>query len=155
MRKVVAFFQNKDDAFRAGEALTLEDLADYSLTELSLDYEQQIRQEVFLRPKELNYIVIGVLLGMIIFGTLFYLLSVQSNLGILLARWMAGGLPAAAFTGAGIGLALGGLLAGVYSLSLPLNRDYTGYWMVTLFTLGPNQKQKAVEIIKSHFGLFV
>ena len=155
MRKIVVFFQNKDDAYRAGEALTTENLADYSLTELSNDYEQQIRQEVFLRPKERNFIVIGALLGSIVLGTLFYLFSSEGSFGILMARWMAGGQPAAVFTGAGIGFAFGALLAGLYALSLPLEKDFTGYWMVSLYTGGPNRGKKAVEIIKSHFGLFV
>lgn len=52
-------------------------------------------------------------------------------------------------------MALGGLLAGVYSLSLPIGRNLTGYWMMNLYVGGPNRKDRAAEIIKSHFGLFI
>jgi len=153
MIKVVAVFPKYSAVEETGRKLVDNDLADYSLMELGLDYEKQLRQEIFIRSKEINLMILGAAVGMLGIGLVFYLLSLPHNLGILLGRLLAGGLPVVILTGAGIGLAAGGLLAGIYCLSLPFVENYSGYWLISLFCQ-ETKKEKALKIIKEHGGIF-
>ncbi|MDW7674034.1 MAG: hypothetical protein SCK28_05805 [Bacillota bacterium] len=152
MRKIVAVFEKHTQAIRASKGLTSKDLADYSLIELSPDYEQQVRQEVFLTHREIVYITSGALIGALIMGGLFFWLSWFNNVGILMARFLAGGLPSSIFTGIGIGVSLGGLLAGSYALSQPFERNMTNQWLLVLYCRGPNEQRIAMEMLKKYSG---
>jgi len=154
LKKIVAVFPDYQNALKASNELVSMNISDYSLTKLSEDYEQQISQEVFFRSKEAASIMFGGLVGALFMGLLFHWMTQNNNLGILYGRFLAGGLPSTLFTGAGIGLALGSLLTGIYTLSLPFSIDSTGYWLFVLYCQGPIEQQKAVSIIENNSGIF-
>lgn len=121
MKKIVAVFADYQNALKASNELVSMNISDYSLAKLSEDYEQQIRQEVFLRSKEAASIMLGGLVGALLMGLLFYWMTQNNDLGILYGRFLAGGLPSTLFAGTGIGLALGSLLTGIYSIPSPFH----------------------------------
>lgn len=147
MKKTVAIFSDYDQALKASNVLLSHNIADYTLTELSSDFEQQLRQEIFLSHREARTTFWGALIGSLLLGLLFYWLVQNHGFGYLYARLLAGTVRAATFIGSGIGFAVGGLLAGLYALSRPLGRDFSGHWVMVLYTDGLEQFHTAREIL--------
>lgn len=153
LKKVVAIFETQAAAQKAEQELINHDLADFSSYKLGKDYEQQVCQEIFFKTGEFRAIITGAFLGLVLFTALIYFLSQNNEYAIILGRLMAGGLPVVLFTGAGIGLAIGGLLTGLYYLSYPLTRDHDGHLLMVLYTKGPVKQKKAWKIIRNNTGL--
>ena len=155
MKKTVTLFNDYDHAHKAAQILLNHQIADYTLTELSADYEQQIRQEIFLSRRESVITIIGSITGAILLGFLFYWLVQNHSYGYLYARFLAGTIRAATFTGVGIGFALGWLLSGIYALSMPLHHNHTGKWLMVLYTDGLEQFARARNIVKDEDATFL
>jgi len=154
VQKIVAIFKNQEQALQAGEHLAGNDLVDYRLLQLGIDYEQQLRQEIFFRHHEPRIIVLGAITGAIAGSLFFYFLNF-SQFAVLLGRLNASGLAAVLFTGIGSGLALGALLAALYCLFKPLPGNYKDCWMLVLYCAGLGMGKRAGAIIKEHQGLMI
>lgn len=152
MDKIVALFAEYETAQAASHELVKENMADYRLFQLGADYEQQIRQEVFLGSREIRTTILGMALGALAGAVLFYYLAYSGSLAILLGRFMSAGRPAAVVAGTLIGLALGGLLAGAYSLSRTLSGNHSGHWLLVLYCDQLGQEKTARSIIESRGG---
>ncbi|MDW7683830.1 MAG: hypothetical protein SCK29_06890 [Bacillota bacterium] len=155
MKKTVCIFSDYSQAKDISDQLLNHDIADFTLAELSADYEQQIRQVIFVSHHEAVYTLFGAVVGAILFGTLFYWAVQNHSFGYLYARLLAGTIRAAVFTGAGLGIAIGGLLSGVYSLSMPLPQNFTGNYLMILYTDGLEQFHNAREILRDGNALFL
>lgn len=140
MRKLVAVFPDQETGLQAARRLVAADIADYSLLQLGEDFEQQIRQNIFIRPVESRLILGGAALGALLLGLLFYSLGTSGDYGSLIARLLPAQTAAPLLLGMGAGLAGGGLLGGLYGLSLPLGDHYEGQWLMVLYCTAPHAR---------------
>ncbi len=155
MPKIVAIFPSHETAVETSKILLDHNIADYSLDELSYDYESPIRQELFLSRREGRVIALTAVIGIILGLLLFYWLTLSPVIGALFSWLLGGGLPVALFTGGGLGAASGSLLAGLYVLSAPLKQDYKGRWLFVLYCRDNAQLAEAKAIIKVSPGFII
>ncbi|WP_366922309.1 hypothetical protein MFMK1_002757 [Metallumcola ferriviriculae] len=154
MVKVVSIFPENNQAMQTVELLAGEDISDGMVTDLTGNYEEQIKHEIFLTARELRWTLVGGLIGAILLGLLFFLVALGEVSPPLLLPLAAAGPYAAAFTGVGTGVALGALLTGLWALQLPLQADFSGGAMLILYC-HPNKKRKAIKLIAFQGGKFV
>lgn len=155
IKRVVFVIDDETIVNKLRKDLLDHNMADFRFVPLGEEYEQVIRQEIFLSSWEWKVTVIGCLVGSIIGAVIFTPLALSSEYAFLLGRVMATGLYAATFLGAGIGLALGGLLAGLYALSKSLPADYNGHWLLVLFCHEKGQIDLARKIVDREQGITI
>lgn len=129
-------------------------IVDYRAISVPGDDEEQIRQEIFLTAREWRTTIVGALLGALA-GVVFLAYLLDNNaFGQLAGPLLANTIYSALFTGAGSGLALGGLIGGLYAISKPFSRNFTGYTMLTLYC-EPERVREAVNVVRRHGGTFL
>ncbi|GAB6179906.1 hypothetical protein JCM14036_12250 [Desulfotomaculum defluvii] len=154
INKVVTLFSPDADLKRIDNELTSHSLVKYRSVKIAEDYEQQVGQEIFLTKDERRTALIGALLGALAGLDLVAWLLGNNELGQLISPLLANTIYSALFTATGVGLAAGGLLAGLYALSRPLPKDFTGFIMLILYCK-PREEKKAMKILKENGGIII
>ncbi len=155
IKRMVCVLDNEIKVNNIRQNLLDHNMADFRIVQLGDEYEQAVRQEIFLTFWEYKVTIMGGLMGSIIGAILLTVLALSSEYAFLLGRVMASGLYSATFVGAGIGFALGGLLAGLYAFSKSLPGNYNGYWLLVLFCHEKGQKDLAGKIINREQGITI
>ncbi|MCF8012131.1 MAG: hypothetical protein K9L17_12980 [Clostridiales bacterium] len=154
MKKIVALLPEQEAFNKIDTELTEKDITNFRSIKVSDEYEEQVRQEIFLTAREgritISSALAGALLGLILIA---FLLS-NNNLGQVLTPLLANTIYSTLFTGAGVGLAAGGLLGGLYALSRSLPREFTGYTMLVAYCTF-KEAGEAKKVLKKYNGIFL
>ncbi len=149
MAKIVALLPGDDIINTVDKQLQSQNISNYRFVDVSDDYEQQIRQEVFLTKHEKHVTIIGALIGAIA-GALLVAWFLQNNpYGLIISPLLANTIYSSLFIGIGMGFAFGALWAGTYAISKPLPKGLLGYKMLIIFC-DPVQMRDARNIIMQY-----
>lgn len=149
MKKVVALLSPESDFVTLDRELTGRDIADSRVIKVADDYEEQIRQEIFLMSREGRTIILGAAIGALAGLLLFAWLLGNHSLGQVLSPLLANTIYSSLFTGAGTGLAAGALFSGLYALSRPLQGNFAGHMMLVIYC-EPERRREAVNLLRQY-----
>ncbi|KJS11888.1 MAG: hypothetical protein VR67_12010 [Peptococcaceae bacterium BRH_c8a] len=149
MAKIVALLPEDVDVSAVDRQLQARDISNYRVVDVADDYEQQIRQEVFLTRHEKRVTIIGTLAGALAGALLVAWLLQNHPYGLVAGPLLANTIYSSLFAGTGIGLAFGALWAGAYAISRPLPEGLLGQQMLIIFC-DPAQLREARNIISRY-----